>query len=257
MRLSKFLALCGVGSRRKNKDLILQGKVTVNGKVIQDLSYQVEPERDEVRVEGKLLKVPPKVYYLFYKPRGYLTSLFDPHHRKTIRVFLEKLPYRVFPVGRLDKDSEGLLLLTNDGDLANLLLHPRYEVKRTYLVWVKLKLPEKRLQEILVKGLEMDGKIVKPLEFKLVRPLKEAYLYRVTLKEGVKREIRRMVSFLGGEVIRLVRIAFGPLRLDNLRPGEIRPLTERELKALKSFLQEKNQEKNPKTLESTSSGVST
>ncbi|MFN4131458.1 MAG: pseudouridine synthase, partial [Caldimicrobium sp.] len=139
MRLSKFLAFCGFGSRRKNIELILSGKVVINGIVVKDLSHKVDPEKDRVFVDGKEIKPPPKVYYLFYKPRGYITSLYDPHHRKTIKCFLEKIPYKVFPVGRLDKESEGLLLLTNDGDLANTLLHPKYEIKRTYLVWVNPK----------------------------------------------------------------------------------------------------------------------
>lgn len=253
MRLSKFLALCGFGSRRKNKELILQGRVIINGKVVKDLSYRVDPERDKVFVDGKEAKLPPKVYYLFYKPRGYLTSFFDPHHRKTIKPFLEKLPYPVFYVGRLDKDSEGLLLLTNDGELANLLLHPRYEVPRTYQVWVKPKLSQRAIQELLQRGLEIEGKLVKPLEFKLIKILKGTYVYEVVVKEGVKREVRKMISFLGGEVLRLIRVAFGPLKLKDLKPGEIRPLKEREIESLKNFLYLKNSN----TLVKTSSGDST
>ncbi|MEZ0343819.1 MAG: pseudouridine synthase [Caldimicrobium sp.] len=241
IRLSKFLSLCGFGSRRKNKDLILQGKVIINGKVIKDLSYRVDPEKDKVFVDGKEAKLPPKVYYLFYKPRGYLTSLYDPHHRKTIKPFLNKLPFPVFYVGRLDKESEGLLLLTNDGELANKLLHPRYEVPRTYHVWVKPKLSEKAIKELLKKGLNLEGKVIKPLEFKLIKTLRGSYIYQVTVKEGIKREVRKMVSFLGGEVLRLVRVAFGPLKLKNLKPGEIRPLTDKEVEKLKSFFSSKIQ----------------
>lgn len=253
IRLSKYLSLCGFGSRRKNRDLILQGKVMINGKVVKDLSYRVDPEKDKVLVNGREAKLPPKVYYLFYKPRGYLTSLYDPHHRKTIKPFLDKLPYPVFYVGRLDKDSEGLLLLTNDGDLAQLLLHPRYEVPRTYHVWVKPKLSEKAIKDLLQKGIYLEGKWIKPLEFKLIKTSRGAYIYQVVVKEGIKREVRKMVSSLGGEVLRLVRVAFGPLRLKDLKPGQIRPLTEKELEELKNFLQLKNS----KTLAKTSSGEST
>lgn len=250
IRLSKYLALCGFGSRRKNKDLILQGRVVINGKIIKDLSFKVDPEKDKVFVDGKEAKLPPKVYYLFYKPRGYITSFYDPHHRKTIKPFLEKLPYPVFYVGRLDKESEGLLLLTNDGDLAQLLLHPRYEVTRTYHVWVKPKLSDSAIKELLKKGIQLEGKIIKPIEFKLIKTSRGAFIYQVVIKEGIKREVRKMISYLGGEVLRLVRIAFGPLKLKNLKPGEIRPLTKRELEELKNYLQLKNSN----TLAKTSSG---
>lgn len=239
IRLSKFLALCGLGSRRKNKELILSGRITINGEVVTDLSRKVNPERDRVFFDGKELKVPPKVYYLFYKPRGYLTSLYDPHHRKTIRVFLEKIPYRVFPVGRLDKESEGLLLLTNDGDLANVLLHPRFEISRIYHVWVKPDIPQEKLQTLLKKGLTIDGRTVKPVKFTFLRRSKEGYVYEVEIKEGVKREIRKMVSHLGSRVERLVRVAFGPIGLRDLKPGEIRPLSEEELQRLIEFVQKK------------------
>ncbi len=251
IRLSKFLSLCGFGSRRKNKELILRGSVVINGKVVTDLSYRVDPERDRVFVDGKEAKLPPKVYYLFYKPRGYLTSLYDPHHRKTIKPFLDKLPYPVFYVGRLDKESEGLLLLTNDGDLAHRLLHPSYEVPRTYHVFVKPKLSERAIKELLKKGIELEGKRIKPLEFRLIKPLRGSYLYQVTVKEGIKREVRKMVSHLGGEVLRLIRVAFGPLKLGNLKPGEIRALTKEEVEELMKALQPKNS----KTLDNTSSGV--
>lgn len=240
MRLSKYLALCGLGSRRKNKDLILQGRISVNGQIITDLSFQVDPEKDKVCVDGKELKTPPKVYYLFYKPRGYLTSLYDPHHRETIAVFLKKLPYRVFPVGRLDKESEGLLLLTNDGDLAHVMLHPRFEILRTYHVWVKPTLSEEKIQALLRSGFELEGKRVKPLQFKFLKFDKAIPVYEVTVKEGIKREVRKMVSYLGGKVLKLIRVSFGPLRLGNLKPGEIRPLKEEELNKLKQLLQHKN-----------------
>lgn len=241
IRLSKFLSLCGFGSRRKNINLILQGKVIINGEIVKDLSYRVDPEKDRVFVDGEEAKLPPKVYYLFYKPRGYLTTLYDPHNRKTIKPFLEKLPFPVFYVGRLDKESEGLLLLTNDGDLANKLLHPRYGVPRTYHVWVKPKLSEKAIKEVLKKGFNLEGKIIKPIEFKLIKTSRENYIYQVTVKEGIKREVRKMVSYLGGEVLRLLRIAFGPLKLKNLKPGEIRPLTEEEIEKLKNFFSSKSQ----------------
>ncbi|MCD6490215.1 MAG: rRNA pseudouridine synthase [Thermodesulfobacterium sp.] len=250
MRLNKFLSFCGIASRRKADNLILSGKVSINGKTIKDLNYRVDLEEDKVYVEGKLIKPPPKVYYLFYKPKGVLTSLYDPHHRETIKPFLEKLPYKVFPVGRLDKHSEGLILLTNDGDLANLLLHPRYEVKRVYKVWVTPKIENEKIEKLLKFGIKIEDKLIKPLSFKLLRKDKNKWIYEVAVKEGIKREVRKMIAYLGGKVHRLVRIKFGPLSLKNLNPGEIRPLSEKEIKNLFSFM---SQLRNSRILDKTSS----
>jgi len=232
MRINKYLAFCGVCARRKADELVKQGRVKVNGEVLWDLSYQVDPEKDLVEVDGKPVKPPKKFYYIFYKPRGYLTSLYDPFNKETIKPFLDKLPVRVFPVGRLDKDSEGLLLLTNDGDLANRLLHPRYEIKRVYLVWVTPKLKEEKIKKLLEEGALIGEKVIKPLEFKLFKKDKDGWIYKVVVKEGVKREVRKMVGVLGGRVHRLKRIQFGPIKLGNLKPGEIRKLSEKELKEL-------------------------
>jgi 23S rRNA pseudouridine2605 synthase len=254
MRLVKFLALAGLASRRKAADLVKQGKVQINGRFVLNLSYQVDPERDQVLVEGKEVKLPPKVYYLFYKPRGYLTSLYDPHHRKTIAEFLRELPYRVFPVGRLDKDSEGLLLLTNDGDLANLLLHPRFEMVRTYHVWVDKAFSSLQIKKVLEEGVEVEGKIVKPLNFRLIKKDNHYFVYEVKLKEGRKREVRRIVKSMSGNVKRLLRVGYGPLTLGNLKPGEIVELKGKELEKLLAFV---GQIKNSKTLAKTSSGEST
>ncbi len=236
MRLGKFLAYCGVCSRRKARDLILEGKVSVNGKIVKDLSYQVDLSKDKVCVKNQFITPPPKVYYLFYKPKGFLTSLWDPHEKKTIKSFLEKLPYKVFPVGRLDKYSEGLLLLTNDGDLANKLLHPRYEVIRIYQVWVSPKLETEKIYKLKNQGLCIEKRLVKPLKFELIKNEQKKWVYEVVVKEGVKREVRKMISYLGGKVHKLLRVQFGPLKLKNLKPGEIRPLSSQELKELFFFV---------------------
>ncbi len=239
MRLSKFLAFCGVASRRKTKKLILEGKVEINGKTVTDLSYRVDPQKDVVKVEGKLIKVPPKVYYMFYKPPGVLTTLYDPHaqnEKETIKPFLEKLPYKVFPVGRLDKESEGLLLLTNDGDLAYKLLHPKFGIKRTYLVWVKPFISQRKINKVLKEGVKLKERLVKPVEFKFIRMEEDYNVYKVIVKEGIKREVRKIVGYLGARVYRLLRISFGPLKLVGLKPGEIRELTEEEKKKLFDFL---------------------
>ena len=242
MRISKFLAYCGIASRRKAKNLILEKKVKVNGKIITDLSYQVNIEKDIIEVNNKKIIPPPKVYYIFYKPRGYLTSLYDPYNRPTIAQFLKKLPYKVFPVGRLDKDSEGLLFLTNDGDVAYKLLHPKFEVKRTYLVWVKPDIDKNKLKKLITQGIFIEEKLVKPLVFtKLETKKNQIYIYKVVLKEGVKREIRKMVAYLGSNVLRLIRIRFGPLKLKNLKPGEIKELSKEEKEKLFEFINTLNQ----------------
>ena len=236
MRLSRFLARAGVTSRRKAEELIRAGRVRVNGRVITELSFRVVPERDRVEVDGKEVKLPERVYYLFYKPRGFLTALSDPHGRPTIKEFLRGLPPGVFPVGRLDRDSEGLLLLTNDGDLAQKLLHPRYEIPRVYRVWLTRPPREDLLLRILREGLEIEGRRVFPEEIKLIRRSRRECVYEVRLHEGRKREVRKIFATAGSRVKRLVRIQFGPLRLSDLRPGEIRPLSPEEKRALFALL---------------------
>ncbi len=232
MRLAKFLARAGVASRRKAEALIQSGRVKVNGETITEVATLVDPERDQVEVDGHEVRLPERVYYLFYKPPGYLTALSDPHGRPTIAKFLRDLPPGVFPVGRLDKDSEGLLLLTNDGDLAQKLLHPRYEIPRLYRVWLARPPREDLLERILREGLEIEGRRVFPDEIRLIRRSRRETVYEVKLHEGRKREVRKIFAAAGSRVRRLVRIQFGPLKLGKLRPGEIRPLTEAERRAL-------------------------
>ncbi len=254
MRLNKFLSYCGVTSRRKADELIKLGKISVNDQIVTDLSYRVDPKKDKVYVNRKPVIPPPKVYYVFYKPKGFLTSLYDPHHRETIKPFLDKLPYKVFPVGRLDKYSEGLLLLTNDGDLANVLLHPKYEVIRTYWVWVTPELNLQKIKNLITKGIFIENKLIKPLKFRLLKQDKSQWIYEVSVKEGIKREVRKMVAYLGGKVHKLLRVRFGPLYLKNLRPGEIKPLNKKELSELLNFV---DQLRSSKILSKSSSAEET
>ncbi|RUM87986.1 MAG: pseudouridine synthase [Thermodesulfatator sp.] len=235
MRLAKFLARAGVASRRKAEELIRTGRVKVNGKVVTQLALRVDPERDQVEVDGQRVILPPKVYYLFHKPPGYLTTLSDPHGRPTIAEFLKGLPPGVFPVGRLDRDSEGLLLLTNDGELAQRLLHPRYEIPRIYRVWLVRPPREDLLQRIRREGLEIEGRKVFPEEIRLIKRNRRECVYEVRLREGRKREVRRIFAAAGSQVKRLLRVAFGPLRLGDLPPGKIRPLRPQELRVLRGL----------------------
>ncbi|QJA06348.1 rRNA pseudouridine synthase [Thermosulfurimonas marina] len=236
MRLARFLARAGVTSRRKAEDLVRSGRVKVNGQVVTDLSFRVDPERDRVEVDGQEVRLPEKVYYLFHKPRGYLTALSDPHGRPTLAEFLGGLPPGVFPVGRLDRDSEGLLLLTNDGELAQRLLHPRYAIPRVYRVWLTRPPREDLLERIRREGLEIEGRRVFPDEVRLVKRSRRECVYEVRLHEGRKREVRRIFAAAGSRVKRLVRVAFGPLKLGDLPPGKMRPLTSWELRALRRLL---------------------
>ncbi len=237
MRLARFLARAGVASRRKAEVLIRSGRVRVNGQLVTEVATLVDPERDRIEVDGKRVRLPERVYYLFYKPPGYLTALSDPHGRPTIARFLRGLPPGVFPVGRLDRDSEGLLLLTNDGELAQKLLHPRYEIPRLYRVWLIRPPREDLLERILREGLEIEGRRVFPDEIRLIRRSRREIVYEVRLHEGRKREVRKIFAAAGSRVKRLVRIQFGPLKLGNLKPGEIRPLTEAERRALLRLLE--------------------
>ncbi len=233
IRLNKFLAQAGVASRRKADELIKSGRVKIDGKVVTDLGLKIDPEKQRVEVDGRPVRLEPRVYYLFYKPAGYLTALSDPHGRPTIKDFLKKIPYRVFPVGRLDKDTEGLLLLTNDGELAHRLLHPKHGIMRVYQAKVKGHPQEILLKRLLEEGIEVEGRRIWPKAIKWLGKTKETSTFEVTVGEGRKREVRKLFAAIGHPVIKLKRTKFGPLSLAGLRIGEIRPLSSKELKALK------------------------
>ncbi|AEH44936.1 pseudouridine synthase [Thermodesulfatator indicus DSM 15286] len=233
IRLNKFLSRAGVASRRKADELIKEGKVKVNGKVVREPGIKIDPSSQNVEVDDQLITIEEPVYYLFYKPSGYLTSLYDPHGRKTIKEFLKSLPTRVFPVGRLDAATEGLLLLTNDGELANRLLHPRYEIKRVYHATIKGHPHEKLIDRLLKEGVEVEGRRVFPKKIRLLRRSPRTSTYEIVVGEGRKREVRKIFASIGHPVVHLKRVAFGPLTLGRLRPGEIRPLSPKELSQLK------------------------
>lgn len=232
MRIAKALAAAGIAARRKCEAFILDGLVTVNGEVARDLGRQVDPAKDVIRFKGKKLGLEEPVYYMVHKPIGYVTTVSDPHAEKTV---LDLLPTdltqkaRLFPVGRLDKDSTGLLLLTNDGDLANRLIHPRYEVGKWYEVTLDRPLDEKSKERVL-RGIKLEEGPARAEEIKSL----SARIVRLLLKEGKKREIRRMFDQVGYKVEALCRVEFGPLKLDTLPSGQYRPLTGEEVAKLKS-----------------------
>ncbi|MGD2245768.1 MAG: pseudouridine synthase [Candidatus Aminicenantes bacterium] len=233
IRLNKFLSQAGIASRREADRLIAQGRVKVNGVIIQTLGSKIEVERDRVEVDGKQIKgEKSRAYVLLNKPPGYLVTLKDPLRRQTVLELLPKLKTRLFPVGRLDYDSEGLLLMTNDGELANRLMHPRYEIKKIYLVKVS-GLPEKNRLAKLEKGILIEGKKTAPAKISLLSSSPKRSLLKVEIHEGRKREIRRMFEAIGFPVLRLSRIEFAGLTAHGLNPGEWRYLTEKEVANLK------------------------
>ena len=229
-RLQKIIASRGVCSRRKAEELIAAGKVTCNGRVAA-LGDTADPERDEIRVEGKPLPgAAKKVYLMLNKPRGYVTTLSDERGRRNAAELVASCGQRVYPVGRLDMDSEGLLLFTNDGDFANLLMHPRHEVEKIYRVWVTGYTPENL--EALKEPIELDGYRIRPPKVRLIHPEGSRAVLEVTIHEGRNRQVRRMCQAAGMEVARLKRVAEGSLRLGELKSGCWRHLRAEEIEAL-------------------------
>lgn len=231
-RLQKILSDYGIASRRHAEELIKEGRVTVNGQIAV-IGQKADPEKDYIKVDGKLLIKPePKVYYAFYKPRKVITSLLDPQGRPTIKDFIRGIKFRIYPVGRLDFDSEGLLLLTNDGQLAYKIMHPSSQIEKTYMVKVD-GIVEPETIEKLRKGIKIEGKIAVPVSVHLVKKLKANSWIKITLHEGRKRQIRKMFERVGHPVIRLIRIAIDGIKLGELKPGQLRALTEEEIEKLK------------------------
>lgn len=235
-RLQKELAARGVASRRKAEELILAGRVMVNGKIIRTLGVKVEPA-DKIQVDGKTISKEPLAYLLLNKPPGYVTTAKDPQGRPTVLDLIIS-PFRLFPVGRLDYDTRGLLLLTNDGELANILTHPRHGVEKTYRAKVH-GLPTTGELDKLKRGIRLSDGPTKPAKVRMVGRQKENAILELTIGEGRKRQVRRMCQAIGHGVIELTRISFGPLHLGSLPLGATRELTEQEKNALDLLRQRK------------------
>jgi len=228
-KLQKAIAHSGLMSRRAAEELIAQGRVTVDGRPAR-IGQRVDPETQEVAVDGKPIPIRPGlVWYLLYKPVGVISTADDPQGRRTVVDLVPSEP-RVYPVGRLDADSEGLIVLTNDGRLANYLTHPRYGVEKTYLVLVEGR-PGKWVDQ-LTEGVDLDDGMAAARRARVVDTLKGRTMVEIVMIEGRKREIRRMCSALGHEVVRLVRTAIGPISDRQLKPGTWRHLEPEEVAAL-------------------------
>jgi pseudouridine synthase len=231
-RLNKFLSSAGISSRRQADLLIKEGRVSVNGKVVYQMGVQVDFENDQVEVDGRLITLIPRYEYLIlYKPPGYLSTVRDPFNRPTVMNLLPETNTRLYPVGRLDLDTSGLMFFTNDGTLALALTHPRHLVEKTYLVMVK-GVPSAVSLQALSDGVMLeDGKTV-PAKVALEGVESGNAILRMTIREGRKRQIKRMMNLVGHPVISLHREAMGPLRLGGLKPGESRRPTDLELQEL-------------------------
>ncbi len=231
IRLQKYLSMCAVASRRKAEELIAQGKVKVNGKVAE-IGDKVSPRHDTVTVSGRKIAANKKHYYIMlHKPRGFITTMDDEMGRKCVAELVSDVGARVYPVGRLDKDSEGLLLMTNDGEFANHMTHPSKHIPKTYRVTVRPDVTEEMLTAFAT-GMEIDGRNTAPADAHIIEKQDNRVVLEIVLYEGRNRQIRKMCEALGLEVARLKRTSMGSLKLGMLHPGKWRELTEDEVHKL-------------------------
>ena len=240
VRLQKVMAHAGVASRRQSEELIRQGRVTVNGQVVDRLGTKVDPDHDEIRVDGRRIQVPTRhIYVMLNKPRGVLSTMEDARGRKSIGD-LVTVPTRLYPVGRLDVSSEGLVLLTDDGELTHRLTHPRYEHEKEYEVYVEGHPSEKTLSQWR-RGVFLEGKRTSPAQVSVIKEERKHTWLRIVLHEGRKRQIRRVASMLGHPTHKLIRMRIGPVLLGKLKPGRWRHLTKQEISALRRLTKPKKE----------------
>lgn len=239
-RLQKVIAHAGIASRRKAEEMILEGRVKVNGSVVKELGRKVTSS-DRVEVDGVQIEGEEPVYFLFYKPRGVISSVQDDKGRKVVTDFFQTIEQRIYPVGRLDYDTSGLLLLTNDGEFANLLMHPSNEIDKVYVAKVK-GIPSKEKLTSLSRGVMLEDGKTAPAKTKLlsVDKKKDSAIVEITIHEGRNRQVRRMFEAIGHPVLKLKREKYGFLTLNGLRTGEIRELTHHEVKQLRVLAMKKS-----------------
>ncbi len=229
VRLQKFIASCGLTSRRKAEKWIQEGRVQVNGVIVTEMGVVINPEVDEVRVDGEIVKPQDELCYIaLYKPRFCVTTLYDPFGRPTVMDFLPDIKQRIYPVGRLDFDAEGLLLFTNDGLLAHRLIHPSYGIEKEYIVLVKGH-PGKWFLKKWREGVYLREGKTAPAEVEVIKRERTRTWLRVVLHQGWYRQIKRMGQVTGHPVLRIKRVAYGPIQLGDLKPGEHRKLSETEV----------------------------
>ena len=230
-RLQKILAQAGLASRRAAEEMILAGRVTVDGQVVSTLGCKFDPATVRICVDGREIAAEKHVYLLLNKPRGYITTLADPQGRKRVTELVKEIPERVFPVGRLDYDTEGALILTNDGAFAHSILHPSKEIPRTYEALVSGQPSRESLRQ-LARGVDLDGQRSSPAQVRVLRLMPGRCLVELIIHEGRKRQVRRMFQAVGHRVLRLKRTAYGGLQLGGLPPGRWIALGPEELRLI-------------------------
>ena len=233
IRLNKYLADHGIASRRKADEMIDEGRVQVNGRKVFELGIKIDPSKDKVKVGGKLVGTKPQgLYFVFFKPRKVMTTTFDPKDRTTVIHYFKKIKQRIFPVGRLDWDTEGLLLMTNDGDFSNEITNPKSDIPKTYHVKLDRLINDEKLVK-LKKGVTIIGGKVRAAHVKKIKKgsSKKDWV-EITITEGKNRQVRRMFEKIGYDVEKLKRVSIGELKLGALKPGEYRPLTQKDLEKL-------------------------
>lgn len=233
MRLQKFIAECGVASRRGAEKIIESGRVYVNGDLVDYMGCEVDPDRDMVEVDGIVIKPETKKYYIVLnKPKNYVTTVSDDLGRPTVMHLVEDIDARIYPVGRLDFDTSGLLIMTNDGDFANKLTHPRNVVNKTYIARVDRILSEDELAT-LEKGVDLDGVRTAPAKAEMIKRPQKGFEVKLTIHEGKNRQVRRMLESVGVNVVALKRISVGSVTLGNLPEGKWRKLSDAEINKLR------------------------
>ncbi len=230
-RLQKIIAQAGIASRRAAEELILAGRVRLNGRVVTELGTQADPRTDKVEVDGKRLVAEAPVYFVFHKPKNVVSTLSDPEGRPTVAEYLKLAGTRVYPVGRLDFSTSGVLLATNDGELANALLHPKKDVPKTYVVKVRGLMSDEDLDRWR-RGVDLEDGRTLPAKAKMLRHEDDKTWFEITIREGRNQQIRRMGEATGFFVMRLARTSFAGIDHEGLRPGQLRRMTAQELKAL-------------------------
>ncbi len=235
IRLHKYLALCGVASRRACEGLIARGLVAVDGQIIDRQGTCIDPDKSRVTVDGESVSLQRKVYLCLNKPQDVISTSCDTHGRRTILDLLPEIPERIYTVGRLDRDSEGLLLVTNDGDLSARLMHPRHHIPKTYHVWLDKPVDQAQARQLMDGVVHEGEKLTAKQIFPLKKDKSKHHAYEIVLLEGKNRQIRRMFAVLNRRVKRLVRVSIGPLELGNLKKGQWRELTEKEVELLLSI----------------------
>lgn len=236
-RLDKFLANRGITSRRNSKSFLKDNTVTVNGNRVRESGTRVTPNHDEIKINGQKVKKPPFVYYVLNKPKGYISTTADEYNRKNVLTLI-KTKERIYPIGRLDKDTTGLLLLSNDGELTNLLTHPRYHIPKTYRLKVKGFVSKEQLHSLRHGVLLRDG-ITSPAKVTVIHPSPKISTIEIILHEGRNRQIRRMCEEVGIELLSLTRVQLGPIQLADLKEGTYRILTPKEVLELRQLAQQR------------------